>query len=61
MNPVCLNLFMKKLIREWGRRTISARVCWLSFSTPDFDSRFLPKRAGSKKIRANRFSLGWKM
>jgi len=60
MNPICLNLFMKKLIRERGP-TISARVCRLTFSTPDFDLHLLPKRASSKRIRANRFSLGWKI
>ena len=41
---------MKKLTRERAVPTISARVCWLTFSTTDPDS--LPERAGSKRTRA---------
>jgi hypothetical protein len=61
MNPLFLNPFMKKLTRERVVPTISARVCWLTFSTADFDLDCLPARASSKRIRAGYtfLSEGW--
>jgi hypothetical protein len=52
-NPLFLKPFMKKLTRERVLPTISARVCWLTFSTTDFESDCLPERASSKRIRAS--------
>jgi hypothetical protein len=51
-NPLFLKPFMKKLTRQRVLPTISARVCWLTFSTTDFESDCLPERASSK-IRAS--------
>jgi hypothetical protein len=42
---------MKKLTRERVVPTISARVCWLTFSSTDPDC--LPERASSKRTRAS--------
>jgi hypothetical protein len=44
---------MKKLTRERVVPTISARVCWLTFSTTVFKSDCLPERASSKRTRAS--------
>jgi hypothetical protein len=57
MNPLFLEPFMKKLTRERVVPNHLELPSALTFSTTDFDSDCLPERAGSKKIRASRFSL----
>jgi hypothetical protein len=57
MKPNFLNRFIKKLTRERVVPTISARVSWLILGITFSGFPFLPNRANSRSIRANRFSL----